>query len=77
MEQLYELKKKESNYMLPSRLDLALRTHIAQTSWVVPWLRIRLPVQGTWGNPWFGRIPRASGQVSPLATSAEPLHCSY
>ena len=59
------------------RLDLALRTHIAQTSWVVPWLRIRLPVQGTWGNPWFGRIPHASGQVSPLATSAEPLHRSY
>ena len=77
MKQLYEFKKKRVKLHASfKRLTLALRTHTGQTSLVVQWLRICLPVQGTWDNPWFGRIPRASRQVSPLATTTEPLHRS-
>ena len=25
---------------------------------VTQWLRIHLPVQGTWVDPWFGKMPQ-------------------
>ena len=28
-------------------------------------------------NHWFGKIPRASGQLSPCATATEPVSCNY
>ena len=47
------------------------------TSLVVQWLRIHLPMQGTqvqslvWEDPWFGRIPHVTGQLSPWMTTTE------
>ena len=31
------------------------------TSLVVQWRRIYLPMQGTWFNPWSGKVPHAMG----------------
>ena len=41
------------------------------TSLVVQWLRICLPMQGTWVKPWSGKIPHAADQLSPCATTTE------
>ena len=42
-------------------------------SLVVQWLRIRLPIQGTYGfEPWSGKIPHAAEQLGPWATTTEP-----
>ena len=45
------------------------------TSSVVPWFRIQLPMQGTVGSvPDQGtKIPHAAGQLSPHATTREPM----
>ena len=50
-----------------------------RASLVAQWLRIRLPVQGTWvpldkefPDLWSGKIPHAAEQLSPNATSTEP-----
>ena len=39
---------------------------------VVQWLRIRLPMQGHGFDPWSGKIPHATEQLSPGATTTEP-----
>ena len=44
-----------------------------QASLVAQWLRIRLPVQGHRFEPWTGKIPHASEQLSPFATTTEPV----
>jgi len=41
---------------------------------MVLWLRISLPMQGTWFYPQSGKIPHASGQLSPCTTTTEPVH---
>ena len=38
---------------------------------------IHLPMQGTWFNPWSGKIPHISEQLSLCDTAAEPTSCSY
>ena len=38
---------------------------------VVQWLRIHLPMQRTWVNPWSGEIPHASGKLSLCATTTK------
>ena len=43
------------------------------TSLVVQLLRICLPMQGTWVNPWSGKIPCAVEQLSPCSTTTEPV----
>ena len=35
------------------------------------WLRIHLPMQGTGFEPWSGKIPHATEQLSPCATTTE------
>ena len=42
------------------------------TSLVVQWLRIHLPMQGHGFDPRSGKIPYASEQLSPCATTTEP-----
>ena len=42
------------------------------TSLVVQWLRIRLPMQGTWVRSLVREIPHAVEQLSPCATTTEP-----
>ena len=39
---------------------------------VAQWLRIYLPVQGKWFEPWSGKIPHGVEQLSPCATTTEP-----
>ena len=41
------------------------------TSLLVQWLRIHLPTQRHEFNPWSGKNPHASEQLSPGATTAE------
>ena len=41
---------------------------------VMQWIRIHLPMQGHRFDPWSGRISHASEQLSPWATTTEPVH---
>ena len=43
------------------------------TSLVAQWLRIRLPMQGHGFEPWSGKIPHATDQLNPCATTTEPV----
>ena len=47
------------------------------TSLVAQWLRICLPMQRTRFDPWSGKIPHASEQLSPCATATEPPCYNY
>ena len=42
------------------------------TSLVAQWLRILLPVQGTWVQPLVRKIPRAKKKLNPGGTTMEP-----
>ena len=44
---------------------------------VVQWLRISLPLQGTWVRSLVWKIPHAVEQLRPWATTTEPPCCSY
>ena len=41
-------------------------------SLVGQWLGICLPMQGYGFSPWSGKIPRATGELSPCAITTEP-----
>ena len=41
------------------------------TSLLAQWIRICLPMQGTWVLSWFGKVPHATKQLSLCTTSAE------
>ena len=45
-----------------------------QSSLVVQWLRICLPMQGREFDPWSGKIPHASGQLNLCAATTEPVY---
>ena len=77
----YNMRSKNSVYTSGSLLQhmavLCLRImhgNISNTgtSLVVQWLRIHLPMQGHRFNPWSRKIPHASEQLSPCATTTEP-----
>ena len=36
---------------------------------MVQWLRIHLPMQGTWFDPWSGKIQQAWEHLSPCLSS--------
>ena len=40
---------------------------------VAQWLTIRLPVQGTWVRALIWEEPHAAEQLSPCATTTEPV----
>ena len=42
-------------------------------SLVVQWLRIHTAMQRHRFDPWSGKIPHAAGQLSPCATTTEPM----
>ena len=44
----------------------------SRASFLVQWLRICLPMQGHQFNPWSGKIPHATGQLSSCPTTTEP-----
>ena len=56
---------------LPSGLNSLIENLCDGTSLVVQWLRIDLPMQGTWFNPWSGKISHVSGQLSSGTTITE------
>ena len=42
------------------------------TSLVALWIRIHMPLQRTWFDPWSGKkIPHATEQLSPSTTTTE------
>ena len=45
---------------------------VKRTSLVIQWLRIPLPMQGNGFDPWSGKIPRATEQLSPCTPTTEP-----
>ena len=45
----------------------------SETSLMVQWLRIHLPCRGHRFDPWSGKIPRVSGQLSPCTAATEAL----
>ena len=45
------------------------KRHICQTSLVVQWIRICLPMQGTWVRPWSEKIPHALELLSLCAAT--------
>ena len=51
------------------------KAHASRTSLVAQWIRIHLPVRETWVWPLARKIPHASEQLSPRATTAEHV-CS-
>ena len=52
-------------------LTLSLKNLCDGISLVVQWLRIYLPMQSIWFNPWYGKISHASGQLSSCTTITE------
>ena len=44
------------------------------TSQVVQWIRIHLPMQGTWCDPWSGKIPHAAEQLTRATQLLKPMH---
>ena len=44
-----------------------------QTWLVVHWLRIAWQCREHNFNPWFGKIPHVAEQLSPCATTTEPV----
>ena len=55
-------------YLKLNMINFGLKDTIG-LPWYVQWLRIQLPMQGTQVqslvHPWSGKIPHASGQLSP------------
>ena len=51
-----------------SRL-IILKIISMKTSLVIQWLKILLPMQGTWVWSWSGKIPHDKGQLNPHATT--------
>ena len=46
---------------------------------MVQWLRIHLPIQGTFldlFDTWSRKSPHAVGQLSPCDTTTEPVFCN-
>ena len=71
--------KKKGKKWHGGRNHICVRKAKLGTSLVVQGLRIRLPMQGTMGSiPGRGtKIPRATGQLNPCATSREPACRNY
>ena len=53
--------------------EMAYKIPSVGTSLVAQLLRIRLPMQETQFKPWSGKIPHAAEQLSPCATTTEPV----
>ena len=55
---------------------MSMSSSTSKSSWaslVARWLRIRLPMQGHGFEPWSGKISHAAEQLSPCATTTEPV----
>ena len=41
------------------------------------WLRVHLACRGHWFDPWSGKIPHATEQLSPCTATVEPMGHDY
>ena len=81
MEELETLRTFGGNVKLCSRFEKVwqvLKKNLLRTSLVVQWLRIRLPVQGTWVRALVREHPTCRGATKPVcynyrACSLEPM----
>ena len=68
---------KRRSYLGMSLVPNAFSTKVLRTepwtSLVVQWLRIHLPMQGTWFNPQSGKTPHAVEQLSQCAGATGPV----
>ena len=53
--------------------ETRLFKNLVRASLVAQWLRIHLPSRGPGFEPWSGKIPHAAEQLSPCATTTEPV----
>ena len=65
-------KEKEKEKYPGSKVKKAFQEAESGLSLVAQWLRICLPMQGHRFEPWSGRIPHATEQLSLCATTTEP-----
>ena len=75
-QQVTKKEKKKSGQPGWLVIFMAFKTQIG-TSLVVQWLRTHLPMQGHMFEPWSWKIPHAAEQLSPCATTTEPVHHTY
>ena len=60
---------------IPQVMMLGQKTKQNRTSrtyLVIRWIGIHLAMQGHWFDPWSGKIPHATEQLSPCTTTFEP-----
>ena len=43
---------------------------------MVQWIRIHLPMQGTWVDSWSGKIPHATEQLSQYTVTTETAYAT-
>ena len=81
MEQLtHHINKIKANYHIAFSVQKKLLTEVVSILWyknlraslVAQWLRVCCQCKGRGFEPWSGRIPRATEQLGPWATIAEP-----
>ena len=67
---MFPLSEKTLSQNIPFSFTKQLRTSLEAR-----WLRIHLPMQGTWVplDPWSRKIPHAREQLGSCATTAEPV----
>ena len=61
---------------MENSMEVPQKTRVAKTSLVAQWLRIRLPMQGTWVLALVREIPHAAEQLSLCTTTTEPAFYS-
>ena len=66
-----------SKVLLDHRMGINALKKIFETSLVVQWIRIHLPMKEHRLDPWSGKIPHAVEQLSPRATNTKPASCNY
>ena len=66
-----------SKVLLEHRMGINALKKIFETSLVVQWIRIHLPMKEHRLDPWSGKIPHAVEQLSPCATNTKPATCNY
>ena len=68
------VKKSEEHFEYDINISDCKPENKCSGTWLVAqWVRIRLPVQGTGFDPWSGKIPHTTEQLSPCATTTEPV----
>ena len=62
-----------TTYIVEEKFEEWIQDPVIQASLVVQWLRIHLPMQGHGFEPWSGKIPHATEQLSLCTTITESV----